>query len=244
VRLHPQVLIDSIASVGRIDVEHGFAAALQQVVAAAQRLFGASGAGLMLLEEGEVLRWAAATDQRTQTLEIFQERLGKGPCMRAFRQGRPAVIGDVVTDGQVAEVATELLHAGIHGVLTVPVELEGGPIGTLAVYTEEPRDWDTSEVGGLQAYAGVVATLLSHAVAAHVHERLARQLQRALNARVLIEQAKGVLMAREHIDAQAAFEQLRDLARSARRRLPAVAREVVAAAAQPAPSAARPASDR
>jgi GAF domain-containing protein len=117
---------------------------LQQVVAAAQELFQASGAGLMLLEEGESLRWASATDQRAQILETFQERLGRGPVMRAFLECRPAVIRDVATDAQVAEVAGELRHAGIHAALSVPVELQGGPIGTVEVYSEAPRAWDDS----------------------------------------------------------------------------------------------------
>jgi len=85
--------------------------------------------------------------------------------MRAFLECRPAVIRDVATD---AQVAGELRHAGIHAALSVPVELQGGPIGTVEVYSEAPRAWDDSEIGALQAYAGVVASLLAHAVADQV----------------------------------------------------------------------------
>ena len=55
----------------------------------------------------------------------------------------------------------------------MPVELDGGVIGTLDIYAREPRDWGPSEVAALQAYAGLVASLLSAAVAAQVKGRLA-----------------------------------------------------------------------
>jgi GAF domain-containing protein len=72
--------------------------------------------------------------------------------------------------------------------------LDGGVIGTLDIHAGQPRGWDPSEVAALQAYAGLVASLLSAAVAAEVKGRLAGQLQAALEHRWLIEQAKGVLM--------------------------------------------------
>jgi hypothetical protein len=83
-------------------------------------------------------------------------------------------------------------------------------------------------VAALQAYAGVVASLLSAAVTAQVKGRLANQLEAALEHRWLIEQAKGMLMGRERLDAQAAFERLRRAARSSSRRLADVARDVTA----------------
>jgi hypothetical protein len=92
--------------------------------------------------------------------------------------------------------------------LSVPVELDGGVIGTLDIYAGQPQDWDPSEVGALQAYAGLMGSPLSAAVTAQAKGRLAEQLQAALDHRWLIEQAKGVLMDREELDAQAAFERL------------------------------------
>ena len=68
------------------------------------------------------------------------------------------------------------------------MELAGGPIGTLDAYARSERAWNESEVSALQACAGVVANLLGHAVAAYTQVRLARQLQVALEHRVVIEQ--------------------------------------------------------
>ena len=104
----------------------------------------------------------------------------------------------------------------------------GGPIGTLDLYSAKPREWDNSEVSALQAYAAIVASLLGAAAAAHSTGRLAEQLQAALEHRGLIERAKGILMARDDIDAATAFERLRSAARSSRRPLAEVVREVIA----------------
>jgi hypothetical protein len=84
---------------------------------------------------------------------------------------------------------------GLSVALCVPVEVLGGPMGTLDLFTAIPRAWDDSEVAAAHAYGGAVASLLGSAVAAHASSRLAKQLQVALDSRVLIEQAKGVLMA-------------------------------------------------
>jgi len=81
-------------------------------------------------------------------------------------------------------------------------------LGTLDISAAEPRDWEPSEVAALQADGGLVAGLLSAATTVRVKGRLADQLQAALEHRWLIEQAKGVVVGRGHLDAQAAFERL------------------------------------
>ena len=134
----------------------------------------------------------------------------------AFSQRLPAAIRNIHTEPGWEEFAQVLLSEGIRAALSVPVELDGGVIGTLDVYVGRPRDWDPGEVAALQAYAGLVASLVSAAVTAQVKGRLAGQLQAALEHRWLIEQAKGVLMGRERIDAQTAFERLRGAGRPAR----------------------------
>jgi GAF domain-containing protein len=224
--IDPSGLAKSIGALHSLDLRRGLAPTLQQVADAAKRLFGADGAGLMLVDQEGLLRWASASDQSAQTMEDSQERLAQGPCAVAFSQRLPAAIRNVRTEPDWGEFTQVLIGEGICAALSVPVELDGGVIGTLDVYTAEPRDWDPSEVAALQAYAGLVASLLSAAVTAQVTGRLADQLQAALEHRWLIEQAKGVLMGREQLDAQAAFERLRRAARSSTRRLADVARDV------------------
>ena len=131
------------------------------------------------------------------------------------------------------EITLTMVEVYIRSGLSVPVDLGGGPIGTLDVYAAEPRGWDQSEVTALQAYAGVVASLLSAAAKAQLKGALAEQLQTALDSRGLIERAKGALMERERLDDQEAFTHLRRAARFSGRKLSEVAAEVVAG--QPLP---------
>jgi GAF domain-containing protein len=232
--IDPTDLAKSIGALGSLDPERGLAPTLQQIADAAKQLFAADAAGLMLVDADGQLRWASASDQTAQTLEDGQERLAQGPCAVAFSQRLPAAIGNIHTDPDWGEFAQILLAEGVCAALSVPVELDGGVIGTLDIYSGQPRDWDPSEVAALQAYAGLVASLLSAATTAQVKGRLADQLQGALEHRWLIEQAKGIIMGREQLDAQTAFERLRGAARSSTRRLADVAKDVTTG--QPLPA--------
>jgi GAF domain-containing protein len=216
------------------DPQRGLAPTLQQITDAAKQLFGADGAGLMLVDAEGQLRWASASDQTAQNVEDGQERLAQGPCAVAFSQRLPAAIRNIKLEPDWQEFAQVLVSEGICAALSVPVELDGEVIGTLDIYVGQPRDWDPSEVAALQAYAGLVASLLNAATTAQVKGRLADQLQAALEHRWLIEQAKGVIMGREELDAQAAFERLRSAARSSTRRLADVAKDVTGG--QPLPA--------
>jgi GAF domain-containing protein len=236
--IDPTELTKSIGALGTLDPEHDLAPTLQQVVVAAKQLFDADGAGLMLIDRQGQLRWASASDQTAQALEDGQERLAQGPCMAAFSQRAPAVIRDISAEPDWGELVRVMVGEGISAALSVPVELDGSPIGTLDIYSSTPWDWDDSEIATAQAYAGLVASLLTAAVTAKVQGRLANQLQAALEHRWLIEQAKGMVMARERLDAQAAFERLRRAARSSSRRLAEVARDVTTG--KPLPLANRP----
>jgi GAF domain-containing protein len=123
--------------------------------------------------------------------------------------------------------------APLRAALSAPVEPARGPIGTLEVYAAGPRDWNDSEVAALQAYAGVVANLLRAAAAAAVKGELAEQLQWALEHRVLIEQAKGVLTEREGLSPAAAYERLRTTARTVGRTVRELAGIVLAGGGLP-----------
>jgi ANTAR domain len=129
--------------------------------------------------------------------------------------------------------ASDRVGEAVAGDLSVPVEVGGGLVGTLDVYVSGPREWDDSAAAALQAYAGLVASLLVAAAAARVTGRLADQLQGALAYRSLIEQAVAILVDREGMDAPAALEWLATAARSSGRALVEVARAVVGGAPLP-----------
>jgi hypothetical protein len=238
--IDPAMLAKSIGTLADLDPTRDLAATLQQAVDAAKRLFDADAAGIMLADIDGTLRWATASDQRAQTLEDNQEVFAAGPCMQAFTTGKPAPMHDATLERRWGEITLVFVEVHIRSGLSVPVELGGGPIGTLDVYGSEPRGWDDSEVSALQTYAGVVANLLGAAATAEVKGALADQLQVALDSRAVIERGKGALMEREHLDEQEAFSHLRRAARSSGRRLSEVAREVADACPCPADGPPRP----
>jgi GAF domain-containing protein len=220
-------LVRNVSSLAVLDAERDLSRAIQQIVSAAKALLGVDGVGLMLADERGDLRWASASDQQTQLIEEGQERLAEGPCVNAFAQYAPMAMRDAAKEPHWGKITNVVTNQEMRAGLSVPVQLEGGPIGSLDLYSADPRDWDQAEISAAQVYAALAATLLSQAVAARVKGRLAEQLQVALDHRNRVERAKGMLMVREGIDDTAAFERLRSTARSSRRPLIDVVDEVL-----------------
>jgi GAF domain/ANTAR domain len=218
--IDPGLLAKSIATLTDLDPELDLAATLEQAVVAAKQLFAVDAAGIMLADAHGRLRWASASDPLAQTLEDNQETFAAGPCLQAFASGRPAVICDATLEPHWGEITLAFVELQIRSGLSVPVQLGGGPIGTLDVYAAAPGGWDATEVSALQTYAGLVATLLGTAATAQATGRLAEQLQVALDNRVLIEQATAALVDRERLDDHQAFIDLRQAAMSSRREPP------------------------
>ena len=231
--IDPGLLAKSIATLTDLDPELDLATTLEQAVVAAKQLFAVDAAGIMLADADGRLRWASASDPLAQTLEDNQETFAAGPCLQAFASGRPAVICDATLEPHWGEITLAFVELQIRSGLSVPVELGGGPIGTLDVYAAAPGGWDATEVSALQTYAGLVATLLGTAAKAERSGRLATQLQVALDSRVLIEQVKSALVDRERLDGQQAFIDLRRAARSSRRKPSEMAGGKVAGLSRP-----------
>jgi GAF domain-containing protein len=225
--IDPAALARNISDLAGLDAEGDLGRAMQQITSAAKALLGVDGAGLMLADERGQLRWATASDQEAQIIEEGQERLGEGPCVNAFAEHAPMAMRDATKEPHWGRITNVVTGQDMRAGLSVPVQLEGGPIGSLDLYSSAPRDWDQTEISAAQVYAALVATLLSQAAAAQVKGRLAEQLRVALEHRSRIERAKGMLMVQAGIDDAAAFERLRSAARSSRRPLIEVVDEVL-----------------
>jgi GAF domain-containing protein len=129
-------------------------------VNAATVLFGVDGAGLMLVDPDGRLRWAVASDPVAQLAEDNQEVIAQGPCQVAFAQGRPVHLRDAGTEHAWGEIVLLYVDAGVRAALSVPIVLAGGPVGTLDLFSRDPRDWHATNLAAVRAYAGVVAGLL------------------------------------------------------------------------------------
>jgi GAF domain-containing protein len=155
--IDPSMLAKSIGTLTDLHPDQDLAATPQEAVLAAKQLFDADAAGIMLADTDGQLRSASTSDQRAQVLEDNQEVFAAGPRAEAFNSGRPAVMHDATMERRWGEIALTFVEVHIRSGLSVPVELGGGPIGTLDLYAADPRGWDDTEVTALQAYAGVVA---------------------------------------------------------------------------------------
>jgi GAF domain-containing protein len=159
----------------------GLPAALQRVVNAATVLLGAQGAGVMLADEHEVLRCAAASGRPGRGLATAKERLGAGPAHDSFAQELPVASRDVTTDGRWPDLRHLIDRAAVRAVLSAPLTLpEGRPVGALNLHASRARDWEVAEIAATMAYAGVAASLISMALEARLRGVLLDRLLDAL----------------------------------------------------------------
>jgi GAF domain-containing protein len=200
---------------------------LQRVTEATRTVLDVDGAGLTLVHEDGPPRWVAATDAAMELLEHVQHDIGEGPYLQAFAQDRAISIQDLQAAPAWTRIAAVVGQLHVAGVLSVPVRLAGQPVGTLDVYSTQPRPWTARELEAVAEFAAVAAELVTAGVELANRELEVAQLRQALTNRVWIEQAKGVLAATRGTGPDAAFQQLRATARATNRKLAEVAQEVV-----------------
>jgi len=159
----------------------GLGAALQRVAEAATVVLRAQGAGVMLADEHEVLRCAAASGPPGRGLATAQERLGAGPALDSYDSALPVASRDLTTDSRWPDLRHLVDRAAIRAVLSTPLTLPGGrPIGALNLHSSRARDWEVAEIAGTMAYAGVVASLIAMALEARLRGVLLDKLLDAL----------------------------------------------------------------
>ena len=201
--------------------------ALRLVVTACVKLFGVAGSGLMFADEAGELRYVVAEPGPNTVFEQLQIAAGQGPCVDAYLLNEVTYSPDLSVDDRYPLIAADLEAAGVLAVLGVPVRLGGMPVGSLDVFHREAHEFDGSELDALVRYGAVVEATLQGAIAADRAGELAAQMSHALNARVPIERGIGYLMARDGVDATAAFDRLRAAARACRRRVGDVAADLL-----------------
>ena len=201
---------------------------VRPALVAATRLFLVAGVALVLVDEYGELLGAVAAGDLARALEDAAHQLWSGPSLEVLAGGAPVHTTNLGDPERWAALAGLPALAGVHSLVCVPVEGADRPIGTLTAVRRPDRPWPAQEVEGLLAYAGVVGSLVRAAAESERTAQVIDQLEHALEHRVVIEQAKGILMEREQLDPAGAFDRLRKAARARRRRVSEVAAEVVA----------------
>ncbi len=188
--------------------------------------FGTAGASLTILQGARPALRSCVPDE-LEVLERVQERHGDGPVPEAIATGRPVAAADL--DGveqRWPDFARIAAAVGIRSSLAVPLLVDGVPMGALAMYATAPHAFDT-EIGPATLVGALVAEVVASNRARQAQERRAGQLQTALDSRVELEQAKGMLAAGRGIEVETAFELIRSAARRHNRTIASVAREIV-----------------
>lgn len=191
-------------------------------------LLGVSAAGLMLVTPEGELRVVASSSQAMRVVELFELQSEEGPCPDCFRTGEPVVRPDLrAPDCGWPLFGPIALQAGFRSVHAVPMRLRGKIIGALNLFQADPGGLDESDVVAARALADVATIAILQHRAAREAQILNEQLNHALNSRVTIEQAKGVLAERLGLDMDNAFATMRSYARGRNLRLVDVAQAVV-----------------
>jgi GAF domain-containing protein len=202
------------------------------------QLLGVSAAGLLLTDLQGALQVVAASSERTRLLELFQLQTDQGPCVDCFRTGQPVSVTDLPSAGRWPRFTAAAAEAGFAAVHALPMRLRDEVIGALNLFDANPGPLGRGTLRIGQALTDVATIGLLQQRAIHRRDVLAEQLQTALNSRILIEQAKGVLAERHHLDLHEAFTLLRRGARSHNRRLSDLAQAIVDGTEQLPPATA------
>ncbi|HEY1529975.1 MAG TPA: GAF and ANTAR domain-containing protein [Galbitalea sp.] len=201
---------------------------LQTLVTACARLLDISEAGLLLADDGGELELVASTSEASRLVEVLQLSANAGPCIESYRSGQIVAVPDIsVVDARWAHFRDETLELGFRSVYAIPLRLRDVTIGTLNLLRHEVGQPDPRDVRVSRALANVATIGILHERAVRDSRVVEAQLRLALDSRVVIEQAKGLISYQKGVAVEEAFELLRSYSRSSRRRLSDVADDVV-----------------
>jgi transcriptional regulator with GAF, ATPase, and Fis domain len=201
---------------------------LQMVTAHTSELSDARAAGLLLVNPQGHLQLMAASDERAQMVELFQLQAHEGPCQDCFRNGEQVINADLENaTTRWPHFAPTAVAAGYRSVHAFPMRLRDDVIGALNLFGDQPGEMTGEDARILQALADIATIGLLQERAARRAEVVRDQLQNALNRRVVIEQAKGILAHIHDRTPDEGFELLRTYCRSRQLKLSEVALAVV-----------------
>jgi transcriptional regulator with GAF, ATPase, and Fis domain len=201
---------------------------LSELTADCAQLLDVASAGLLLADKRGVLHVLAASTERTRHLEVFALQREEGPCLDCYSSGRPVLVPDLEQEtGRWPQFAQGARMAGFASVHALPMRLRDRTLGALGLFGTGVGGLNSDDLSLGQALADVASVAVVQEEATADKTRLAEHLQTALNSRVIIEQAKGVLAQQGASDMTQAFAVLRRYSRDHNQRLTDVAQAVV-----------------
>jgi hypothetical protein len=191
-------------------------------------LFDLSEAGLFLADPPGALHVAASSSHNGHAQELLEVQQTDGPSLDSYRSGQMVRCEDLSAAlDRWPEFAPRAVASGRVSVYALPMHLRSDVIGSLNLLRADPGSLPNADLVAAQALADVATIGILQHRAAEEHRLLAEQLMYALDSRIAVEQAKGLLAEQGRLDMEQAFTSLRQYARDTNRRLVDVAHAVI-----------------
>lgn len=187
---------------------------LYTLIEASVAVLDVDAAGVLLLDEQSRLIPIAATHDSTEYLEKLQVYRREGPCLDSVRAGTVVSCDDLDSEGdRWPEFSRQALAEGYRAVYAVPLCLRADVVGGLNLFRDSTRRMSDTDQKTAQQLATAAAIGILHRRAVTKLDTVNKQLEKALQNRIVIEQAKGFLAALHRVAPRAAFNQLRTYSR-------------------------------
>ena len=201
---------------------------MQTLAERSVELLDVSAAGIMLADSDGRLRHAACSSEQMRLVELLELQLEEGPCFDAFRN-QTAVRSDTAEDtaSRWPRFAPHARDGGFVAASAVPLRLRGQAVGALNLFSARAGALDDEDLAVAQAMADIATIGILQERLIRDQSVLTAQLETALQSRVIIEQAKGIVAERDRINVDDAFLRIRRFSRNTNRLLSDTARGIV-----------------
>ena len=198
----------------------------EMAVLAAGLVSGGLSCGMTMQPNGKP-RTVACSDQVAAQVDEVQYELDDGPCLHAMRDGHMVRIEDTEEKARWPEFEAQAASHGIRSCLALPLSADGKPVGALNLYAREASAFGAAEAQRAENFAQSASGALLLAIRLASHAALIEQLRSSLSSRTVIDQALGIIMAREHCTQARAFAIMRSASQNSNVKLRDIASAVV-----------------
>ncbi|MDQ4028556.1 MAG: GAF and ANTAR domain-containing protein, partial [Actinomycetota bacterium] len=192
---------------------------------AKQTVAETAGVGVTLLRDNRYVT-AAYSDAFVSVVDNHQYKSGEGPCLQAAVDNQRYEIVDMAGETRWPGYTPRAHDDGISSSLSLPLTVHGAPIGAINFYSHGVGAFADAGDKAL-VFAEQASVILANAQAYASTTHVNAQLQEALKTREIIGEAKGILMERERINQDEAFDMLRRISQHQNIKLRTIAQQVV-----------------
>lgn len=176
---------------------------------------------------------AGYTGQLALDADEMQYERGYGPCIESATTSTAVVIVDTLTETRWPDYTARVAASGLRSSMSLPLPVQTDVVGALNCYARTPGQFGPESVEVGQELAGYLAVAVANAVTHDDAVQLAEQMRTAMASRAVIDQAKGVIMAQNRCDDEAAFAVLSRASQNRNVKLRDLAADIVAGVTRP-----------